>query len=127
MHRAQPASAGIFINGSRDEGGLSREQEISTWLELRPASNIQLELNPRYRNVKRFAQWIENIDRNGEDDISVFGELDSSVLDLTVRASLSFTPLMTLQLYLQGFVSVGDYGQSGAAGPANYADHGWPD
>ena len=109
----KPVSMGCFIDGGREDGGQGHEEHYSAWVEMRPASNIQLEVSPRYSHVKRFAQWVENIDDDddGEDDRFVFGELQSQVLDLTARASISFTPDMSLQLYLQSFVTAGDYGQ----------------
>jgi hypothetical protein len=39
----------------------------------------------------------------------VFGELKSQVLDLTMRANVSFTPDLSFQLYIQPFLAVGDY------------------
>ncbi|MFC1525701.1 DUF5916 domain-containing protein [Candidatus Latescibacterota bacterium] len=50
-----------------------------------------------------------DVDDDGEDDRYIFGELESHILDVSVRASVAFTPTMSLQLYVQPFVTVGDY------------------
>ena len=109
----KPVSVGVFVEGSREDGGQSHEEHYSAWIEVRPASNVQLELNPRYSRRRNFAQWIENVDDtgNGEDDHFVFGELQSRVFDLTTRATISFTPVISLQFHLQNFATTGDYGQ----------------
>ena len=78
---------------------------------LARSPTLSLKLAPSYKIENDFAQWIENLDddRNGEDDHYIFGELQSQVLDFTARVTAAFTPTLTLQLYLQPFVAVGDY------------------
>ena len=39
----------------------------------------------------------------------MYGELESQTLDFTTRADISFTPTLSLQFYLQPFVTIGDY------------------
>jgi hypothetical protein len=116
----------VFINfsGSRAERGLSSSYSLGSWWTIRPASNVQLEFNPRYRIERNFAQWIKNLDGNGDGtpDRFLFGELDNRVLDLTTRATVSLTPDLSLQVYLQPFVAVGDYGAiKELVRPASYA------
>lgn len=114
----------LSFSGGRTDGGLSSNRRIGLRTTIRPASNIQLEINPAYRFEDNFAQWIENIDDNddGEDDHYVFGELKNRILDITTRATASFTPDLSLQVYLQTFVAVGDYTNiKELARPASYA------
>jgi hypothetical protein len=40
----------------------------------------------------------------------VFADLDRSTLSLETRVNLTFSPTLSLQLYLEPFVSTGDYG-----------------
>jgi hypothetical protein len=39
----------------------------------------------------------------------VFGELNQTVTSMTLRANLTFTPTLSLQVYGEPFVAVGDY------------------
>ena len=39
----------------------------------------------------------------------VYGELESRTLDFTTRANISFTPTLSLQFYVQPFITIGDY------------------
>ena len=79
---------------------------------LRPASQIELEIEPGYNFNRNFAQWIENKDEegDGEDDHFIFGELESRVFEIGVRVTWAFTPSLSLQLFAQPFVTTGDYG-----------------
>ena len=39
----------------------------------------------------------------------MYGELESRTLDFTTRANISFTPTLSLQFYIQPFITIGDY------------------
>ena len=39
----------------------------------------------------------------------VYGELTAQTLDFTTRANISFTPTLSLQFYVQPFITIGDY------------------
>lgn len=59
--------------------------------------------------------WTEGGDNVGtwtgdEDDLFVFGELDSRVFEIGVRGTWVFSPYLSAQLFMQPFVSTGDYG-----------------
>ena len=98
-------------NGERVDEGISYSRRFATGITIRPASNMSFEIGPSYRTERNFAQWVDNVDDDGddEDDHFVFGELKSRVLDLTVRGEVAFTTKLTLQAYLQSFVTSGDY------------------
>ena len=74
---------------------------LSTWngisLELKPASYIEIEISPSYGYTKDDAQWVENVDSDGDgdDDRFIFGELTSKVFELGVRGTWAFTPFMS--------------------------------
>jgi hypothetical protein len=81
-------------------------------MEIRPLSNVWLLLEPSYNHRVYDAQWIDRIEEeiNGEEIFHyVYGELDSRTLDFTARARISFTPELSLELYLQPFIAIGDY------------------
>ncbi len=39
----------------------------------------------------------------------IYGEMDSKTLDLTARADILFSPTLSLELYMQPFLTVGDF------------------
>lgn len=89
---------------------------LSTWtgfeIELKPASNVEIEINPSTHYERNHAQWIENVDSDGddEDDRFIFGELENRIFEVGVRGTWALTPFLSTQLYLQPFVTTGDYG-----------------
>ena len=81
-------------------------------LRIRVASNIELTLGPSYRHGMQDAQWVDLIEENINGQTKtryVYGELESQTLDFTTRVDISFTPTLSLQFYLQPFVTIGDY------------------
>ena len=56
------------------------------------------------------AQWIENTDADGDGiDDHVYGRLKRNVVNITGRGTYAFSRDMTLEVFLQPFVAVGDY------------------
>ncbi|MBT4499810.1 MAG: carbohydrate binding family 9 domain-containing protein [Gemmatimonadetes bacterium] len=98
-------------NGDRVDGGDSYSRRFGGGIALRPASNVRFEIGPSYSTTKAFAQWVDNVDDDGddEDDHFVFGQLKNRVLDLTLRGEVAFSTKLTLQGYVQSFVASGDY------------------
>ena len=106
------------------EDRVSTNGNVGFGVEFRPASNVQVSINPSYSTLHDDSQWVENMDADGdgENDRFVFGELDQDVFDLGVRANLSLTTKLSLQTYLQSFVVNGDYtGFKELAAPRTYS------
>ena len=82
------------------------------YLRFQPVSNIEFSIGPSYGYQVNDAQWVklveENINRHVENHY-VYGELISQTLDFTTRANISFTPTLSLQFYVQPFITIGDY------------------
>jgi hypothetical protein len=93
----------------RDDGGDSYVRGLRLGAELRPLPSIQLSIEPRYEHRVTDAQWVGAIEA-GDGMHYVYGELDSRTLDLTTRAELGFRPGLSLELYLQPFIAIGDFG-----------------
>ena len=104
-------AAGVSMMGVRSDGGDSSYQRRSVRVEVKPATNVQVHVSSSVSSEISFAQWIENLDADGdgEDDRFVFGELDSDVFDVSLRLNVALTRTLTLQGYVQPFVAVGDY------------------
>jgi hypothetical protein len=89
----------------------SRGGEASLYTVLNPASNLNFTFGPGYSWSRNLAQWVTNVDSNGDGvyDHFVFGELRSRTLDLTTRANITFTPNLSFQLYAQPYLATGHY------------------
>lgn len=103
-------SAGFEGEWGSDSAG-SNWSELGVGLTLRPSARLELRWRPGYKRYFNQAQWLENEDKNndGEDDHFVYGELRSRTLDLTTRASLIFSRDLSLEFYLQPFITSGEY------------------
>ena len=104
-------SGWLDTNGHRSHRGRNSGHRYRFEIEWRPLAHVSLEVEPSVRFGKTFAQWLENVDDNGDDvdDRFVFGELESRVFEIEARASYAFTPRLSVQLFLQPFVTTGDY------------------
>lgn len=89
----------------------STHREVSGSIRIRPTSRFEISLRPRYSWDFNDAQWVENLDENadGEDDLFVYGALDSQTLDLTTRANILFSRDLSVEVYVQPFISAGRY------------------
>ena len=95
-----------------DDDTKSSEKEVSLRLNIRPMSNVELSIGPMYRYRIYDAQWVDLIEENINGHIKkhyVYGELTAQTLDFTTRANISFTPTLSLQFYVQPFITIGDY------------------
>jgi hypothetical protein len=97
----------VNMNGNR-EGGYNRNLGLNVTLQPRP--QIQMSVAGNYSKGRDAAQWIRNEDVTGDGVADhVYGRLDRDVISITTRGTYAFTRDMTLEVYLQPFVAVGDY------------------
>ncbi len=97
---------------SWDDDGRSYDYDIRLRLRIRIASNIEVSLGPAYNYAMKDAQWIDMVEETNHGQTTkhyVYGELESRTLDFTTRANISFTPTLSLQFYVQPFVTIGGY------------------
>ena len=102
----------------------STHREVSGSIRIRPTSRFEISLRPRYSWDFNDAQWVENLDANadGEDDLFLYGALDSQTLDLTTRANILFSRDLSVEVYVQPFISAGRYAHFKAlAKPRSYS------
>jgi hypothetical protein len=101
----------VFFNANWNEdveGG--RHRGLSVDVNLQPSPRVQASLRTAYNWGIDVAQWITNRDVTGDGEVDhVFGRLHRDVVDMTARGTFAFTRDMTLEVYLQPFVSVGHY------------------
>ena len=90
----------------------SYHYDVRLRLRIRLASNIEVNLGPSYSYAMQDAQWVDLVEANINGQIKkhyVYGELENRTLDFTTRADISFTPTLSLQFYVQPFITIGDY------------------
>ena len=72
-----------------------------------------MSFNPQFSRVFEYAQYVDTFDdptaANTYGKRYVFGELDQKTLSASVRLNWTFTPQLSLQLYVQPLISSGDY------------------
>lgn len=111
----RPLSLSVEVYGDRGENlsGWSASASVRWNQNRRFSHSLGLGLG-RSRNE---AQWLTNLANDGSQAgvtgiggvDHVFGELDQLTWDLTLRTSLLFSRDQSLQLYLQPFLTRGDY------------------
>ena len=98
-----------FSWGNDVEGSSWRTMALS--VEIKPADYIEYHFQPRYQWGFDAAQWVGNIDTDGNGTVEhfVYGTLRSKTLDLTTRLNVIFSRDLSLELYVQPFLAVGTY------------------
>lgn len=90
----------------------AREFYINTTLDWIQSSRLNHEISLNFNRRHSDAQWVGNYanDQGGIGGVSyAFGELDQRTWDLTMRNNIVFSRNQSLELYVQPFLSVGDY------------------
>ena len=97
---------------SNDAGDWNRSVQLN--VNARVRETFQFSFGPSYTRSYSTAQYMQRI----EDPLAVatfgsryvFGELDRTRFSMVTRMNATFSPRLSLQLYVEPFVSVGDYG-----------------
>lgn len=98
--------------GWEEDGGSSSSVSVSAG--IRPASNVQLTVGPAFSQAKSTAQYLKRVSdpaaTNFYGSRYVFAHLDQKQLSMTTRASVTFTPSLSLDVFAQPLIASGDYG-----------------
>ena len=97
-----------FNFGSRDEGR-STYVSISPYVTLRLSSQWNMSLGGAIERNKDDRQWYDNITDAGGVTHYTFAYLDQKTLSFTGRMDYTMSPNLTFQLYVQPFVTKGEY------------------
>jgi uncharacterized protein DUF5916 len=93
------------------EGG--RGYGVFTEIRVKPASNVVIELEPEYSYSLAKAQYVSSFTDTSAshfyDRRVVFSDLEQHTVELGTRLNLTFTPTLTLELFLQPLISSGEY------------------
>jgi hypothetical protein len=97
----------------RDDG--TREYNVGPQLRWKPRSNVSLSIHPEVIFLRSYRQWVANIDdpfmtaTYGQRNI--FAYMNEKVLSTEIRLNWIFSPKISLQVYLQPFIAVGQYAE----------------
>lgn len=90
-----------------------RYQELSMEFEWKPKSNIRIEAGPEVVLEREPYQWVDVFDDATAGSTYgkryVFGKLKQTEISANIRFNWTFSPRLSLQLYVQPLVSYGEY------------------
>jgi hypothetical protein len=94
--------------------GRSWRQGVGVNLTYAPRDNVQISFGPNFSTSSSSAQYVTSVtDAHATETYGrrfVFAAIDQTTLALETRLNLTFTPLVSFELYVQPFLSSGDYG-----------------
>lgn len=98
-----------FAYAIADEGrSWSRAAEAG--VVARAGTRTSFELGAGYEGRVLDAQWVQNFGSPFSDTTHyTFARLDQDLVQLTARANVTLSPTLSLQLYAQPFIAVGDF------------------
>lgn len=124
----QPQNFGFDINAYTDSrektifspyGGIwkdsfgNNEYYYGIELEWKPTAQIGLTFGPEYSYICSINQWVDNFDDpyavNTYGARYVFADFHQRTISANIRLNWIFSPTLSLQLYIQPLISVGDY------------------
>lgn len=99
-----------FLNYAQ---GIDHMQNISASVQYKPAPNVSVSLSPAITWYKTSAQWVNNtVDPAATLTYGtryIFADLDQKEISSGIRLDWTFTPTLSLQMYVQPLISVGKY------------------
>lgn len=99
-------------NLSRGDFG-NTSWNLSTGIDVRPASNITVSVNPSFNRSTSAVQYVTAVtDPTAAGFYGrryVLSDLKQSTLGLDTRINTTFTPTLTLELYMQPFISAAHF------------------
>jgi hypothetical protein len=110
--RRKLVSVGANVNwDENDAGGWGRSAGLN--ITYRPSSSVEISSGPNYQRGHQLAQYVGTF----QDLVAtptfgsryVFSTLEQKEFSLQTRVNYVLSPKMSLQVYLQPLVSVGDY------------------
>jgi hypothetical protein len=101
---------GIF-SGRTESGGYIVGVDPS--IEWKPSSGVNIRFSPSFFHDVTIAHWVDKVDDPAASHTFgsryIFGRLDQKELSASIRINWTFTPKLSLQLYVQPLISVGRY------------------
>jgi hypothetical protein len=102
----------LNMGGARDDEG-SWSTRFNPGIELKPMSNLSIELGPEIERSQEKAQYVRTVtDPTATSTFGaryVFGNLEQTTVSANIRFNVSFTPNLSLQTFVQPLISAGHY------------------
>ncbi|HEX6068219.1 MAG TPA: DUF5916 domain-containing protein, partial [Longimicrobiaceae bacterium] len=98
----------IFVNHFRGNGGRSRSWSVNPELSFKAMGRFSSGLSVRWEHNLNDSQWYGNFTDDAGTHYT-FAHLDQTTTSVTARLNYTFSPNVSLQTYLQPFVSKGSY------------------
>jgi len=80
---------------------------------VKPASNVSLTLSPSFSRDRGKSQFVKSLDDPTNTAFFgrryVFADLEQKTVSMTTRLNWTFTPTMSLELFMQPFISSNDF------------------
>lgn len=104
----------LSLNGfTYISSGGSEDYNIELNIQWKPTDNLSLSLNPDFSWNNPFAQWVDAFDDNQAENTYgrryVYGNMRQKTFSSSLRANWTFSPELSLQVYVQPLISSGDY------------------
>ena len=116
----------LSLSGGTGDGGRTRAGGATLGGELRVASSFSMSLDASYQRRGDDQQWVGNYGAVLSDTTHfTFAHLDQTTLGVTSRINWTASPTLSLQLYVEPFVSTGrfnDWRELGDPRAAAYDD-----
>jgi hypothetical protein len=105
--RVSPSFAAIYTTSDEGRSMLWR---VRPYVRVRPSSRVGLELGTRYQRNQDNTQWLANLGVIGADSTHyLFGYLAQDLLSFTGRVDVTLRPTLSLQMYVEPFVTAGHF------------------
>lgn len=111
-----PRRMAVFDLTTRVAKGLhdgTRMRQLQPGIALKPMPSLYVQLAPAYEMAEGATQYVTTVSDPTATAFGgkryVFAFIRTATLSLETRANWTFTPDLTLQLYLQPFIASGDY------------------
>ncbi len=101
------------IMGSNYQGGGGEQWQAEVDVDFKPASNVEFTVGPSFSRSLVQAQWVGSyVDPTAVATYGsryVFADMDQKTLAANIRLNWTFTPQLSLQLFVQPLISSGMY------------------
>ncbi len=104
----------LGLSSGRTESGGYRVT-VDPSISFKPSPSINVSFSPEINRDITMAQWVTNVDDPSATATygirPVFAKIDQREYSASIRLDWTFTPRLSLQLYMQPLISVGSYSE----------------
>ena len=113
----------LFVQGSRGDGGRSWSLSASPSVDIRGSSRLTMSVGPDIGRDVVDAQYVDQFTDAAGAVHYTFARMHRTTVAITARASYTFTPDLSLQVYAQPYVSSGRFANWREVGAPRAADY----